>query len=197
MGLDAAGKGCKIEVHADDDGVRLICNTVDVGACPLNHPGELGLDCLQGEPAAPDSHMVVGPPAATAKRKKRLKRIGGMMKMPEEEEPDFEENAEVSLFEEAPAPAKPEPPKKDVVKMPEPEDDGVVEDQWFEQVIEEFETVNDYVFGLVVVKDDEGDLVATMTIDNVNIDIRMEDFIEMARSLRDALPKLKAIYMES
>lgn len=177
MSLLAAGKKCKVEVHEDDDGVRVICNTVDAESCPLAHPGELGLDCFGG-PAATDSHMVVA-------------QEDGGTDMPEDEK-DNEMTEEESLFEEAPE--EPTPPARDIVRPEEAEDED--DDAWFETAIEEFETANEYVFGLVCVKDDDGDLIATLTIDNVNIDIRLEDFIELAKALRDSLPRLKALYME-
>lgn len=252
MGLSAAGRGCRIEVFTDDDGVRLVCNTTEEDSCPLNHMGELNLDCFGG-PAASDSHMVVGLPAATVcktcanaykgsmpddrelqecffcrdptywcyspiseppppddeelppplepghheqvlvaplkqSKKPHIRKFGGMIKMPEKGTDESE--PEISLFEEEPEKPGPPRPPKDVETI---EDDG---DAWFEQVIEEFDTANDYTFGLVCVKDDEGSVVATMTIDNVNIDIRLEDLIEMAKSLQVALPRLKSIYIE-
>ena len=175
----------------------MICNAVGPDACPLSHPGELALDCFRGVPAAPDSHMGVAPQffstgdavPYSGNPFEGVKLSGGWIRMPEEEKQEQVE--EEDMFEEAPAPT---PPKKDIVV--EPNDDDAVADAWFEQVIEEFDSANEYAFGLVCVKDDEGDVIVTLTIDNVNIDIRLEDFIELAKALRDALPKLKAIYME-
>jgi len=248
MSLDMAGNECIIGTYKDEDGVHLICKTVVEESCPLRHPGELGPDCIRGEPAMPDSHVVVTEGnisvecanayhgsmpedrdlqecstctdrtrrcfAPKVKKKRRLKRYGGMVRMPDEEKKEEEQEEtiepEESPFEETPVTGyatdgegrvtptvAPEltptvvEPEMDIVT---PDDDD--EAPWFEQVIEEFETMNDYTFGLVVAKDDEGEPIVTLTLDNVNIDIRLADCIDMVKALKAALPRLKEIYME-
>jgi len=211
MSLDMAGNECIIGTYKDEDGVHLICKTVVEESCPLRHPGELGPDCIRGEPAMPDSHVVVEDAVAETvpKKKRRLKRYGGMVRMDIEEEKKEEEQEETlepeeSMFELRPMEPLKEPTPELTPTVVEPEEDVVTPDDdddddeapWFEQVIEEFETMNDYTFGLVVAKDDEGEPIATLTIDNVNIDIRLADCIDLTKALRAALPRLKEIYME-
>jgi hypothetical protein len=45
MALKPKGDKCKLEVYGpDEEGVRIICNSIT--DCPLEHPGEIGLDCF-------------------------------------------------------------------------------------------------------------------------------------------------------
>ena len=65
MALKSKGDKCKLEVFGpDEDGTRIICNsTVD---CPLEHPGEIGLDCFGAGNAVPEAGVQMPGPTASS-----------------------------------------------------------------------------------------------------------------------------------
>jgi len=68
MSLKVKSDKCRLEVYGpDEEGVRIICNSVT--DCPLEHPGEIGLDCFGAGSVVPEAGVQPpGPPESAGSR---------------------------------------------------------------------------------------------------------------------------------
>lgn len=202
MVLKPISPACKVEAFADDDGTRLICNTVIEEDCPLGHAGVLGPDCFAMSMSSGDGggsppvdadpfpgvstraeSITEDVPRPARHKRRRVARYGEMV-MVNEDENMFE------VEEEPQEPQPPKPPKKEPEPEPEDEDDEDDDAGFFEPLVEEFESLNGYSFGLTLLKDEDDEFFIDMQLDNVTVQLPVQDFMEMMSAFANALPGL-------
>jgi hypothetical protein len=178
MPLPLIGKDCRVESVSDEEGARLLCLSVD--RCPLGHPGTLTRACFGS-----NSHVVVRQFGRGIKRPRTHVSYGDVIAVDnEKEESSYEPVEEAQKVPPAP------------VKEPDEPEEEVEEFAEAETVIAEFESQNEYVFALDVIKSTDGDKYVQLTIDNVDITVPLEDFMELLLALGLAAERLQKIALE-
>jgi hypothetical protein len=89
-----------------------------------------------------------------------------------------------------PRPTKVVPPDKEAVVLQEKDETNEEDDESYVEIVEPFNTTNDYVFSLTLVQDDEGEKFAAVQMDNCTIELPLVDVLEMIGHFSTAIPKL-------
>jgi len=172
------GRECKVEIHSDEDGVRLICNQTSEKACPRHDPGNFKPECLvSGQPLKDFLGEISGPLIGDSNKvEQRLTDArsyprpfsrgpieAGVIEVvrkekdqTQDEEPSPYEPVETANIEAAPAvfrpqtTAAPQPQQVERRLTEEEETEEEEADDGVTELIETVSLVNDFEFGVAV-----------------------------------------------